>query len=104
MSVATGSAHNAAMATSVPPHAENPARVIQTRAVDRSRIVLEGDLPSPVDPPSGCRFRTRCWMAKEVCANEEPALTDRGQGHPAACHFSGELAERNLAVGQPLAH
>jgi oligopeptide/dipeptide ABC transporter ATP-binding protein len=59
------------------------------------RIMLEGDVPSPSDPPSGCRFRTRCWKAQDRCAEEEPPLIDEfGYGHPSACFYAEPLHVR----------
>ena len=57
---------------------------------ESKRIILEGDIPSPVDPPSGCVFRTRCKYATERCACQEPGVTDLGDGHCVSCHLLSE--------------
>lgn len=69
-----------ALLSAIPDHAES----------GRQRIVLTGDVPSPINPPSGCPFRTRCWRAQDRCASELPQLREVRPDHWAACHFPGK--------------
>jgi oligopeptide/dipeptide ABC transporter ATP-binding protein len=64
----------------------------------RERIVLEGDVPSPINPPSGCRFHPRCRYMTDVCRQVEPPLVDYGNTHLAACHHPLNVDERELAT------
>ncbi|MCU0484265.1 MAG: ATP-binding cassette domain-containing protein [Chloroflexi bacterium] len=68
----------------------------------KRRLVLKGDIPSPANPPSGCRFHTRCWLRERLgnpdrCAAEDPAFREIGPGHLSACHYSEEISPEVVA-------
>ena len=65
---------------------------------DRHRIVLEGDVPNPADPPSGCYFHPRCSYAQDVCRTDTPPLTEHFPGHMARCHFAADLELKGMVV------
>jgi len=83
---------------SAPAHPYTQALLSAAPSVDDWRdqggdeIVLTGDVPSPLRPPAGCRFHTRCWLADELCRVEEPALAVRGS-HPVACHYAAQTTD-----------
>ena len=66
------------------------------RRTKRDRIRLEGDVPSPINPPKACRFHTRCWKAQEICSTIEPPLAELAPGHRVACHFPENLTDLPL--------
>jgi oligopeptide transport system ATP-binding protein len=67
-------------------------------SIKKQRIILPGDVPSPINPPSGCRFHTRCLYAKADCKTVEPALQDIGGGHYVACHYWKEVQAKRLGT------
>jgi oligopeptide/dipeptide ABC transporter ATP-binding protein len=67
---------------------------------ERERIVLEGEPPNPIDPPSGCRFHSRCPRATEICQRVEPPLTEYANGHLAACHHPLNVSAEEIAAGE----
>jgi len=89
-------------------HALMSAIPVPDPALRRRRIILRGDVPSPVNPPSGCRFHPRCWLREqlgnpEICATQDPPLRPFGDGHVVACHFAeqaGRTSEAALSASQ----
>jgi len=69
---------------------------IPNPSIQREKIILEGDVPSPINPPSGCRFHTRCPYVMDICKTEEPEFVDWGDKHFAACHLEEGAPERDV--------
>jgi peptide/nickel transport system ATP-binding protein/oligopeptide transport system ATP-binding protein len=72
---------------------------VPQHARQRTRIILEGEIPSPLSPPSGCRFRTRCRYARDMCVRDRPLLRSVAQGSWVACHFAEEIHLQGAAMG-----
>jgi peptide/nickel transport system ATP-binding protein len=64
----------------------------------RNRIILQGDVPSPLNPPSGCRFHPRCWMAKDICKQVVPPFEEKSPNHWSACHFADEVQRSATSI------
>ena len=69
----------------------------------RRRLVLTGDVPSPIEPPAGCRFHTRCPIAEDICKQRPPALREFANGHRAACHFADQIESKMQTAGKETA-
>ena len=70
-----------------------------SRRTKRERIRLQGDVPSPINPPPACRFHTRCWKAQEICGTQEPPLVALAPGHQVACHFPENITPATPSAG-----
>ena len=80
-----------------------PVAAANGTRVRRERIRLTGDVPSPINPPPGCHFHTRCWKAQDICKTVEPQLVELAPGHKSACHFPVEPGEADTALPTAIA-